>query len=91
MSWFKKSFSNKEIDTDSYQNTILEISSKFHNHPDKQNEFAVFKEELFDDNHILYFSPTDDPLFTKIINNIKAEACEKPNLNNAKLILGRFV
>ena len=75
-----------------YQNIIREISSQYHSHPEKLNEFAVFKENLKDNNHLLYFSPTSDPKFLSIINrDLEAEPCEKPNLNNAKLILGRYI
>lgn len=92
MSWCKKLFSNKDINSDKYQNAIREISSQFHQNPEKLNDFAIFKEDLEGDNHLLYFSPTCVQKFSSIINDdIGAEKCEKPNLNNAKLFLGRFV
>ena len=91
MDWFKKLFSNKDINTDHYQNAIREIRDQFEQHPKKMNEFAVFKEELKSNNHMLYFSPTNDPVFTTIISDFEAEKCDKPNLNNAKLFLGRFI
>ena len=92
MNWHSKLFSNKDINSAEYQNVIREISSQFKQHPEKLNEFAVFKEDLEDNNHLLYFSPTSDKNFLTIINNdLEAESCEKPNLNNAKLFLGKYI
>jgi hypothetical protein len=92
MNWYSKLFSNEEINSDKYQNIISEIRSQYNKHPEKLNEFAVFKEDLQDNNHMLYFSPTSDENFLSIINrDLKAESCEKPNLNNAKLFLGRYI
>jgi hypothetical protein len=92
MKWHRKLFSNEEINTSKYQNAIREISGQFQQHPEKLDEFAVFKEELKDSNHLLYFSPTSDPNFTSIIHqDLESEPCEKPNLNNAKLLLGRYI
>lgn len=91
MSWFKKLFDNSKITADHYQNAIKEIKAQFEQHPNKLDEFAVFKEELNHNSHLLYFSPTNDSIFTTIINDLEAEKCEKPNLNNAKLFLGRYI
>ena len=92
MSWHNKLFSNDEIKSPEYQNVIREINSQFNRHPEKLNEFAVFKEDLEEDNHLLYFSPTSDPNFSSIIHHdLEAKQCEKPNLNNAKLFLGRYI
>lgn len=92
MSWHKKLFENKEINSSEYQNVIREISSQYQQYPEKRDKFAVFKEEIEDNNHLLYFSPTSDPIFTSIIlNDLKADKCDKPNLNSAKLFLGKYI
>ena len=92
MTWYKKSFSNEAINSAEYQNMIREISSQYNQNPEKLDDFAVFKEELDDESHLLYFSPTDDPTFTTIVNkSLEAEECEKPNLNNAKLFMGKYI
>ena len=92
MDWHNKLFRNDEINGARYQNILSEIRNQFDLHPEKLNEFAVFKEELKDNNHLLYFSPTNDPNLSSIVkDDIEAERCEKPNLNNAKLFLGRYI
>ncbi len=92
MKWHSKLFSNEEINSDKYQNVISGIRSQYNKNPEKLNEFAVFKEELENNNHKLFFSPTSDEKFLSIINqDLEAEPCNKPNLNNAKLFLGRYI
>ena len=92
MDWHKKSLTTEEFNSAKYQNTLNEIRRLFNENPEKQKEFAVFKEDFSNNNHLLYFSPTSDPKFLSILTNeLEAEPCDKPNLNNAKLILGRFV
>lgn len=91
MHWHNKLFGNDEINSTQYQNVIEEIRCQFNQHPQQLNGFAVFKENLEENNHLLYFSPTDDPNISSIIHDLEAEPCEKPNLNNAKLFLGKFI
>ena len=90
MDWHKKVMNNDEFNSAKFQDNLNQIRNQFHDHPKKLNEFAVFKEDS-DGQILFYFSPTTDEVFLSIMKDIEAETCDKPNLNNAKLYLGRFI